>query len=296
MEEFRKTYVLAALLTFAIAGCRATPQPVTRSDAPTAKADPAKTAPAAEPPSPAPAAPAPPQEPQPVRDDAPVVVDPGVDDERAPTTLVETARVERERRAQAGRSKIVINDKTLPRHASKGQITIADLKEKEKKDAAAAPTPEIARINDEQYWRGKVLDIRERWRQASDDVKELEQKSTELRQKFYLESDIFKRDNQIKPEWDRVIDKLRQARLDSEAAQKELAEFLEEGRAAGVMPGWLREGEDDEPQEAPRKRRDVAPPAQSIEPPVIQPPMFDPQDSPPPPTGARTDALTGDRR
>jgi hypothetical protein len=219
-----------------------------------------------------------------------VVVDPGVDDDHAPRTLVESARVERERRAQAGQSKIVINDKTLPRHASKGQITIADLKEKEKKDAAAAPAPEISRNTDEHYWRGKAQDIRERWRQASDDVKELEQKSTELRQKFYLESDIFKRDNQIKPEWDRVIDKLRQARLDSEAAQKELAEFLEEGRAAGVMPGWLREGEDDEPQEGPKKRQDVAPPAQSIEPPVIQPPMFDPSDSPPPPAGAWTGA------
>jgi hypothetical protein len=226
-----------------------------------------------------------------VRDDAPVVVDPGVDDDHLPKTLVESARVERERRSQAGQSKIVINDKTLPKYASKGQITIADPKEKK---TAAAPASETLKtgepvrdVRDEQYWRGRVLDIRERWRQASDDVKELEQKSTELRQKFYLESDIFTRDNQIKPEWDRVIDKLRQARLDSEAAQKELAEFLEEGRAAGVVPGWLREGEDDEPQEAPRKQRDVAPPAQSIEPPVIQPPMFDPPDSDPPPAEVR---------
>jgi len=287
-EESRKSYVLltAALLTLATAGCRgATPQPVTRAEASSEKAAPEKAAPAkAAPADPTPPAPAPSQEPRPVRDDAPVVVDPGVDDDHAPTTLVETARVERERRSQAGQSKIVINDKTLPRYASKGQITVMDSKEKEKdkKAVAAVPTPESSRNNDEQYWRGKALEIRERWRQASDDVKELEQKSAELRQKFYLESDIFTRDNQIKPEWDRVIDKLRQARLDSEAAQKELAEFLEEGRAAGIMPGWLREGEDDEPQEAPRKRKDVAPPAQSIEPPVIEPPMFEDSDDRPP--------------
>lgn len=210
---------------------------------------------------------------KPARDDQPVVVDPGDDGE--PKSLAEAARAEKERRAHAGQSTHVINDKTLPKYARQGQITIAEPK-KGKKAAAgvlpAAPAPASGEIRDEAYWRSRALDIRERWRDAAEDVKELEQRATELRQKFYLESDTFTRDNQIKPEWDRVLERLRRARLAVESAQKELAEFLEEGRAADVMPGWLREGEEEEPEELPKRKKEAGAPSHSIEPPVIEPP------------------------
>ncbi len=196
-----------------------------------------------------------------------MVVDPG--DDGAPKSLVEAARAEKERRANAGQPAHVINDKTLPGYARKGQITIADPKKDKKATTVQAPT--TGEVQDEAYWRSRARDIRERWRDAAGDVKDLEQKATELRQKFYLESDTFTRDNQIKPEWDRLLERLRQARLDVEATQKELAEFLEEGRAKDVMPGWLREGEEEEPEELPQKKEAGAPP-QSIEPPVIEPP------------------------
>jgi hypothetical protein len=198
-----------------------------------------------------------------------VVVDPGGEDGKS-VSLVEAARAERERRAHAGEPVAVINDKTLPKYAAKGQITVAT--PKEKKEGAAAPEGAAAAqpVRDEAYWRGRALDIRQRWRDADDDVKELEQRSTELRQKFYLESDDFVRDNQIKPEWDRVLDKLRQARLDVEATKLELAEFLEEGRAAGALPGWLREGEDEEPE--PPKEKEETPPAEAIDVPILEPP------------------------
>ena len=278
---------LTVLLAFAAAGCRGTPEPVVRTETP-----PAKAAAATPSPAPAPAAPtSTPTAPAEVRDDDPVVVDPGVDDAELPTTLAETARVERERRSRAGKPMAVINDKNLHTYASKGQITIAakDAKEKDKKAPAAAAPPAadsgkpLQPVRDEQYWRGRALEIRERWRQAADDVKKLEQRSTELRQKFYLETDTYSRDTQIKPQWDRALDKLRQARLDSEEAQKELAEFLEEGRVADVMPGWLREGEDDEPEPAPAKKI-TQPAAESIEPPVMETPVIDP---PPGPGGSR---------
>jgi hypothetical protein len=219
-----------------------------------------------------------PQREKPARESSAVVLDPGVEGDGTPVSLVEAARAEKERRARSGRSSVVINDKNLARYARKGQLTVVDPKAKDQKKAAGiaktAPAPALG-VHDEQYWRGRALDIRQRWRQAADDAKKLEQKSTELRQKFYMENDIFLRDNQIKPEWDRVLDRLRQARLDADAAKQELEAFLDEGRAAGAMPGWLREGEDDEPQEAPNKKapatkkRDGLPPAQSIEPPVI---------------------------
>lgn len=252
--------LLLPLAVLMLVGCHGgTSKPVAPAEKP-----PEKT----EKPAPAPAAP-PAQEAQPPRDDQPVVVEPG--GESAPQGLVEAARAERERRANAGKPVAVITDKTLPKYASKGQITIADPKKKEKEKAAAASTAPTGEVRDEAYWRGRALDIRERWRDAAGDVKKLEQRSAELRQKFYLESDTFTRDNQIKPEWDRVLEQLRQARLDVEATKKELDEFLEEGRAADVTPGWLREGEEEEPEE-PAAKKESRPAAQSIEPPVIEPP------------------------
>jgi hypothetical protein len=205
-----------------------------------------------------------------------VVVDPGVDGDGTPATLVEAARTEKERRAKSGKSTVVVNDKNLSRYASKGQITIADSKGKKKgaaKAAAPAAPSAPAEVRDEAYWRNRARDIRERWHQTAEDLKKLEQRSTELRQKLYLENDLFVRDNQIKPDWDRVLDRLRQARLDEEAVKQELDAFLDEGRASGAMPIWLSEGEEEEPQQdrskAAPKKRDSAPPARAIEPPIF---------------------------
>jgi hypothetical protein len=258
--------LLRLLLVASIAaGCGGgtAPEPVTRET-------PEKTSPPVAEPTPeqTPAAAPAPQEAKP-RDAQPIVVDPGESGE--PKTLVEAARAEKERRASAGQSTHVINDKTLPKYARQGQITIADPKKKSagQRPPAVGPTGEI---RDEAYWRSRARDIRERWRDAAEDVKELEQRATELRQKFYLESDTFTRDNQIKPEWDRVLERLRRAKLDVEATQKELAEFLDEGRTADVMPGWLREGEEEEPEQLPKRKKETGAPSQSIEPPVIEPP------------------------
>ncbi len=269
----RNAATFLVLAGLAMAGCRgATPEPVARAgqDKPEAPPAPAQPAPPDQPGATvADTAEAPPAtQSQPPRDATPVVVDPGGED-GGNLSLVEAAKAERERRAHAGQPVAVINDKTLPKYAAKGQITVAA--PKERKDAAPPMAPGTEPLRDEAYWRGRALEIRQRWRQAADDVEELEQKSTELRQKFYLEGDTFTRDNQIKPEWDRVLDKLQQARVEVEAARKELAELLEEGRAAGVMPGWLREGEEEEPEGEPRDAA-TPPPAQSIEPPVLEPP------------------------
>jgi hypothetical protein len=282
--------VALALGALATLGCRgATPQPVTRTDsAPSPKAPAAAPTPAPDTPPPAPPA----QEEKRQGDAAPVVVDPGTDSsETTPATLVEAAHAERQRRATAGKPVAVINDKTLPRYAAKGQITIADPKAKNgKKDpaaatAAAAAAAEAKAAHDEQYWRGKARQLRDAWRQSADEVKDLEQKSGELRLKFYAEKDSFLRDTQVKPEWDRVLDRLQQARLDVDAAKQDLTKFLDDGRAAGALPGWLDEGIEDEPEEAKTKEKDKdAPPVQSIEPPVLN---DDSARTPPPSAGGR---------
>jgi hypothetical protein len=54
-----------------------------------------------------------------------------------------------------------------------------------------------------------------------------------------------------------------------ETAKQELATFLEEGRSAGALPGWLDEGIEDEPADEAAKKKEPVPAVQSIEPPVI---------------------------
>jgi hypothetical protein len=229
-----------------------------------------------------------------------VVVDQPDYDPSSQLTLAQAAKAERERRAEAVPPRIVINNKTLHRYAKGGQLTVAEAKKK--KDAASAPAGAAAghgaggagaaaprpatgraaggpapgatggagsaeREHDERYWRGRALDIRERWRKAADRIKVLEQDVSEWRRRFYAQDDPWVRDGQIKPAWDRALVELRESRAAVVAAKQELADFQEEGRIAGALPGWLREGIDLEPKEEP-----PVDPTQAIETPIYKEP------------------------
>ena len=189
-----------------------------------------------------------------------VILDPGGAKEGSSgRTLGEAARAAREQRAHAAPPAHVITDKNLKQYAAKGQITVATPKERKVEE-------EAPQVQDEQYWRQRALDVRLRWRKAADDVKELEQSAAGWRRRFYAENDPYVRSGQIKPEWDRVLDRLEEARAEVEAARTELAELQEEGRAAGALPGWLREGVDQEPTEEPEPSNEHK---------VIDPPKLD---------------------
>jgi hypothetical protein len=195
-----------------------------------------------------------------------VVVDAADPDPDSKLSLVDAAKAERERKAEAPPPRIVINNKNLHAYAKGGQLTIA---EPRKKGSAAGPaSPAAANAanaaasapaaapgtvapleRDEKYWRGRALEIRQRWRKAADRIKELEGDVNLWRRRFYAEDDPYVRDGQIKPSWDRALDDLRENHEAVAAAKKELDDFLEEGRRAGALPGWLREGNELEPKE-----------------------------------------------
>jgi hypothetical protein len=194
-----------------------------------------------------------------------VVVDAADPDPDSKLSLVDAAKAERERKAEAPPPRIVINNKNLHAYAKGGQLTIAEPK---KKGSAASPAPAppagaakpataaasapgtIAPLErDEKYWRGRALEIRQRWRKAADRIKQLEGDVNLWRRRFYAEADPYVRDGQIKPTWDRALDELRENHEAVAAARKELDDFLEEGRRAGALPGWLREGSELEPKE-----------------------------------------------
>ncbi len=193
---------------------------------------------------------------EPVRDGRVVVVDSGDDAASHPKTLVEAAREEKDRRAHAGESVAVITNKTLP--YSKGQLTFAQPAAKtasaEKGTAAGAAgkgekgkESAPAEAHNDAYWRQRGLEIRQRLHEAAEEITKLQQDVADLRQRFYSEADFAKRDTQVKPEWDRALDRLRRKKEEVEATRKELDAFLDEGRRAGALPGWLREGAELEP-------------------------------------------------
>lgn len=223
-------WLLTGLLT-ASAACSGAPRPPAEPPPPTAPAS-------APPPALAAAQPQPP-EPR-------VVIEPTEPEAEAPPTLAEAAQRERQRRRRTGEPIAVINDTNLKEHAV-GQLTFME----DDAEAAAAGGAEAAGAEapDEQYWRQRILAVRQRLAEAATAVPELEEKVAELRRRFYEADDAYYRDSRIKPAWDRTIDQVAQARATVEALRSELEVALEEGRRAGALPGWLREGIDLVPPE-----------------------------------------------
>jgi len=262
---------LLVLASAALAGCAAQPPPVARTEE--AREQPPPKPPAAEPaatPAAAPEGASPDKqgtepratEPRATAD----VVEPG--GEPGTVSLVQAAKAERERRAHATAPVAVITDKSLP-HLPKGKVTYADPAKSKKKDEAVKPEATApAEARDEQYWRSRALEIRTRWKDAAAEVKDLELSAAGWRRRFYAEDDPYVRDGQIKPEWDRVLDRVGKARDEVEAAQRELADFLEEGRRAGALPGWLREGAELEPVDKAKKKEPGT--TEPTEPPIYQ--------------------------
>ncbi len=209
---------------------------------------------------------APPNLPPPIRQVRPTrpttvkVIDPGGNDE-GPQTLIEASQLAKTRqRGEPSREPVVeINDENLHEYAGKAEVIMIE-------GEPAAPALTLARapegtegtssdldtgtdaVRDEQYWRNGALDLRMGWRRTLDRIDELELESAALRQQFYAEEDTYIRDNHVKPEWDRVLDRLGQLRDRAQRYNQELDQFVEDGRRAGAHPGWLSEGWELEPE------------------------------------------------
>lgn len=193
-----------------------------------------------------------------------------------PQTLAEAMRAEKERRAKVQKPVVVLDNKSLEAHGKDQKLTIAagdpaaeasdaadaSATAKRAEDAAAA-------ARDEEYWRSRGLEIRERWRAASDRIDELQSEAESLRRRFYAADDPYLRDSQIKPEWDRVLAELDDSRREADSSASELERYLEDGRRAGALPGWLREGMELEPESRPMESPSAEPtePVEADEPP-----------------------------
>ena len=234
-------------------GCAASPAPRTEQPAP----QPERVAPQAPAPAPEPEIPPPAPEPQAKvaqapdpTDDLTVVIDPGYEMPGGGPSLAEASRAEKERRRSTGRATVVITNSNLDEF-QEGQITEMAVVHGPTEPAEAGDPQagdDLLLYQEEQYWREQALGTRLRWRDALDQIARLEETTAALRRRFYSEDDPFYRDSQIKPEWDRSLDLLGQARRQAEDSSIEIRELMERGRRAGALPGWLREGIEFEPQ------------------------------------------------
>ncbi len=170
--------------------------------------------------------------------------------------LYAASRREAARRDRAAAPVAVITDKNLAEMAEGGRLTVGGRPATTESvdggpgevEGDSRPVGTLhATAEEELYWRSRARELRERWRDAYDSITILEGEANGLRRRFYSEDDPWVRDARIKPAWDRSLDKLEEARDKVEAAQDELADFLDEGRRAGALPGWLREGNELEP-------------------------------------------------
>lgn len=259
-------WLLAGLL---LAACVQAPQPVQPAEAKPEAVQPPEAAaePAAEPAPPAtaaePAAPAPPLPPDPTV----IVIEPGGVDS-GDVDLVAASAAERERRAAAPPASRSITNQNLVK-AKPGE-KLPGKPAKPAEPAGAAPAAAVPGGTGEAFWRSRSRELRQRWKDVVDEVADLESDADLLRRRFYAEADPYVRDGRIKPDWDRVLDRIRTLREEAERRREAVTAHLEEGRRAGALPGWLREGIDLEPAAEGARPEDG--PHEAVEPPIYPEP------------------------
>lgn len=229
------------------AGCASAPKAPKRAE------QPATTAPQTVTPAPAPT-PSHVEEPvaAAVRSNEPVVIDEGTATASGAQELAAVAAAERERRRTAGPAMVVINNANLAEHAT-GNLSIVS-GPATKPGAAVTSPAEVTK--DERYWRDRVHGLRQQWAAAVDSIGELEARAAALRTRFYAQDDPYVRDGEIKPAWDRALENLDEAKDRARSLEDQLGAVLEEGRQAGALPGWLRDGIELEPSERPYDKPD----------------------------------------
>lgn len=246
------------LFALLLAGCASsappsgapTPQTVTAA---TPTPEPAREASPQQPPAPR-ASPVPPRT---------VVIEPGGDETAKRSGLAAAAEAERQRRQAAGPSVIAIDDENLASYAEGAKLSYTKDSLVTQGSTAVGEVSEASgeASRDESWWRQRVRDLRLDWREAEEEILELERRVSDLRYRFYAEDDPYTRDGTIKPSWDQALEALEEARRASRRAERRLDEALEEGTREGALPGWLREGMELEPE----RRAAERPAAQSDE-------------------------------
>jgi hypothetical protein len=154
------------------------------------------------------------------------------------------------------KSGVTIDNRTLVKDSSKGRLSTSSVAASKTRapaapaaaspaapngTATAAADPDAPASGGEAEWREIARGDRQRVADAKARIAELTATSKKLENDFYSWDDGQYRDRVIKPAWDRARSELDEARIELEAAEKQLADLPERARKAGALPGWIRE-------------------------------------------------------
>lgn len=231
------------------------------------------------------------------------VIDPGEGGDQ-PRTLLEASALAKKQKTTQRQAAVVITDDNLHEYTEGVQMMQMESEPaapsyEEQAAAAAAQRPAAGNAGaersrfadggedilsrpppttkDETYWRTRALELRMGWRKTQDDIEDLELEAAALRQEFYAQDDNYVRDAQIKPAWDRVLDRIHLLEERQERFEKELEVFVTEGQTTGVPQGWLNVGWELGPQQEDEPRPPAAVddvggfPVHQVEDPVVAP-------------------------
>jgi len=159
--------------------------------------------------------------------------------------LAELKKNEDERRKKAEKSKYSVSDENLNSiEIQKKPHSLIHLQgegeSREETMITAAPVaPPSDENNTEEFWRSQKKEIDERIAAFKSSAKELQSQLNQLWTDFYqAENEDQQKDLQARI--DQMGQQLEDTRLTVAHSEKELADFMERARKAGVPPGWLR--------------------------------------------------------
>lgn len=162
-----------------------------------------------------------------------------------PQSLAEIAEKEKERREKLKGEKVeVVTNDTL--RMLKKEVSVSGSEEKEAV-GAETPAPEVDLKEREEYWRSYKAELEQKYKNAMEKVKKLENEISELYMDFYSFRPTSYRYGQIfyergffQSKIDELQVKLEIAKKEAEEIRAELESLPDKVRKEGGYPGWVR--------------------------------------------------------
>jgi hypothetical protein len=158
--------------------------------------------------------------------------------QQQPPTLADIAKKEAERRNALKKTGKVYTKEDLPKNAKPVALPPAAPPAAAEAKAAEVEKPKEDE-KDENWWRGRITAVREELRRNQMFMDALQSRINALAADFSSRDDPVQR-ARIGEDRNKAILELERVMGEGEALKKQIADIEEEGRVAGVPPGWLR--------------------------------------------------------
>jgi hypothetical protein len=163
----------------------------------------------------------------------------GLHAQAPPSSLVELARQEQQRRKTVKTSSQVFSDKDLPRPAETAAPATPALPAATDQKPAEKAAQKDPNEKDEASWRARMTGAREAQRRAETFRDALQSQINALSVDAVNRDDPYQRAKAAQ-ERQKAANELGHVTSEIEAAKKEIVTIEEEARQAGAPPGWLR--------------------------------------------------------